>query len=104
MRGESKKIRVKHSKEIRPAVEDVIDLKAYFSLNTDFNKQYMKANKLSGWEQVRTLPVEELVVPVNISDEYRIIKESIKQNVLLASEFERFSHDISSLHGEENFV
>ena len=64
-----------------------MSLKLYLSLNNDFNKQYMKANRLSGWEQVKALPVEEIHIPIQISNEYKQIKDSIKQNVLLSSEF-----------------
>ena len=32
-------------------------LKIFISLNTEFNRQYMKANKLSGWTEVKDLPI-----------------------------------------------
>lgn len=57
-------------------------IKIFVTLNTEFNRQYMKTNKLSGWEQIKDLPVEQYELPVRISHDFRDIKENIRQSVL----------------------
>jgi hypothetical protein len=51
MRGEIKKVRVKFAKEYKPELKNngLMRIRIFVSLNTEYNKQYMKNSRLSGW-------------------------------------------------------